>query len=201
MAWASPVSPTCPPSGPSSTGFLTFLLINSRFEPGLCEPSLRFRETGFCGQRPTRQKGAQSLKFSSTETKRTRGTPPNRGNAQRAGKSPLARACVVEARGLELRARHVVLIEPVSGSLDPGRLGLALLKPAKRTSWKPNARSAYGPGRDMIAHSVAHFLSNRGHWTRRNEVYSGRLTTRVLFSDDNVSAASTLCDRSDGSKT
>jgi hypothetical protein len=45
-----------------------------------------------------RDKGAETperdvrTKFSSAETKRMRGSPPNRGNAQRAGKSPLARS-------------------------------------------------------------------------------------------------------------
>ena len=39
---------------------------------------------------------------------------PIRGYSPRTGKSPLERECVVGLRGLELRAKHAVAIEPVS---------------------------------------------------------------------------------------
>jgi hypothetical protein len=50
----------------------------------------------------------------SAETKCVHESPPVRGYSHWTGKSPFAQDWVVGLRGLELRARHAVAIEPVS---------------------------------------------------------------------------------------
>jgi len=52
------------------------------------------------------------------ETQCVRDTPPIPGISQRIGKSLFARECVVVLRGLQLRAKHAVLIEQVSVEVE-----------------------------------------------------------------------------------
>ena len=73
-------------AGPAAQGARPFCSIITHSNRVSSNRSLRCRETEFLGQR---QSG-------------------------RNGKSPLERECVVGLRGLELRAKHAVAIEPVS---------------------------------------------------------------------------------------
>jgi hypothetical protein len=70
-------------------------------------------ETGISAQRQTR-KTRLKAKFAVAETKRRKEGPPIAGLCRLFGKSPLDRECVVGLRGLELRAKHAVAIEPMS---------------------------------------------------------------------------------------
>jgi hypothetical protein len=54
------------------------------------------------------------VKLVSGETKRQRRSPPIAGHLQVSGKSRGSKECVVDLRGLKLRARHAVAVEPVS---------------------------------------------------------------------------------------
>jgi hypothetical protein len=54
------------------------------------------------------------------ETVCPRKTPPNRAYLRGFGKSPVARECVVDLRGLELRARHAffkTMVTSISGGI------------------------------------------------------------------------------------
>jgi hypothetical protein len=94
------------PRGPATT---------PTFEPVSANPSLRFRETGFRGQRlrhPNAPRGPFRL---SAETPRPQISRPIRGISLAARKSPRPRECVVD---------DAVLIEPVfnPNSLITGKL-------------------------------------------------------------------------------
>lgn len=78
------------------------------FEPSLCEPRSPFPGNGILQAETKAFERASSAAFYSAETKRTRRCPPNRANTCKARKSPLAGKCVVDLRGLELRARQAV---------------------------------------------------------------------------------------------
>src|ERR1700738_2690909 len=98
-----------PENGPASINCSDFLLSNHTVEPA----SLRTK-VSVAGKRnfAGRDKGAETAPEDQGDHCRDMTAPlipPIRRYLRRAGKSPLARKCVVGLRGLELRARHAVL--------------------------------------------------------------------------------------------
>src|ERR1700722_15799927 len=102
----------------SKSGFLNAprrrLRLSSRLEPVSSNRSLRCGETEFSGRRQRGRNGCEDSENAVAETKPRLTTPPIRSYSPATGKSPLERECVVGLRGLELRAKHAVAIEPVS---------------------------------------------------------------------------------------
>jgi hypothetical protein len=92
-------------------------------EPGSVQKSARgeatvglcFRETGFCGAETAASKRPVTFNRSSAETKPPHENPPIRRYLHDTRKSLFVWDCMVGLRGLELRANHVVAIEPISG--------------------------------------------------------------------------------------
>jgi hypothetical protein len=70
-------------------------------EPVSGEPSLCFRETGFCKAETKPPKQPLTYNRRTVETKCADESPPVRGYSQQAGKSLFARDCVVGLGGLE----------------------------------------------------------------------------------------------------
>ena len=71
-------------------------------EPVSGEPSLCFRETGFCRAETKAPKRPLKSNRQPADTKCAHESPPIRGYSQRAGKSLFARDCVAVLRGVSL---------------------------------------------------------------------------------------------------
>src|SRR5258707_8645906 len=78
MAWEWPASPTCPPSGLGSTRCSDFLQRNRHSNRVSASRGLRFRETGFRGQRKMRRNDVPTVTMPSLRTNR-RTDPANSG--------------------------------------------------------------------------------------------------------------------------
>jgi hypothetical protein len=92
------------------------LYLNTEFElVRLCGFNVRFRETGFYGAETAASKRSVTFNRSLAETKPPHENPPIRRHLRETGKSLFVCDCVVDLRGLELRANHVVAVEPISG--------------------------------------------------------------------------------------
>ena len=79
-----------------------------RFRSSLHPRSICIGETGFLGPETYRPKSPSGQKRSPRRPKRSRNSPPIAGSLAVSGKSAGSKDCVVDPRGLELRARHPV---------------------------------------------------------------------------------------------
>src|SRR5258708_25525114 len=101
MAWEWRAAPTCPPSGLGSTGCSDFLRRNRHSNRVSAAGGLRFRETGFRGQRKMRRNDLPTVTMPSLRTNRR--TDPRQFGASHTTfrKSPVAHDCVVGLEGLK----------------------------------------------------------------------------------------------------
>jgi len=79
------------------------------FEPSLCLSRSPFPGNGISGPEKNAQKRPADCSDAVSENKPSHTSPPIRGLSYTFRKSPVAYDCVVDPRGLELRARHAVL--------------------------------------------------------------------------------------------
>jgi hypothetical protein len=100
--------PAAPDAWPS-------LELRGNLEPRLCKPSLRFPGNANFRARDKTAKPPLKPCRPLGETFATPGSPPIAGICRLFRKSPRTWDCVVGLRGLELRAKRAIAIEPVFG--------------------------------------------------------------------------------------